>query len=80
MKFHAHTFFQVKPIILFKFEKLRRKLQQNKESVSMKNVPTFYISVCFLESISQKSPGSEGSEETSSLWKMRRLAAKSGKR
>ena len=46
----------------------------------MKNVPTFYISVCFLESISQKSPGREGSEETSSLWKMRRLAAKSGKR
>ena len=46
----------------------------------MKNVPTYYISVCFLESISQKSPGSEGSEETSSLWKTRRLAAKSGKR
>lgn len=73
MKFHVLTFFQVKPIILFKFKKLRRKkLQQNKESVSMKNVPTFYISVCF-QSISQKSPGSEGSEEPSSLWEMRRL-------
>lgn len=71
-----YTSFQVKPIILFKFEKLRRKQQLSKESVSMNNVPSSYPSFYFLESISQKL----GSEETSSLWKMKRLAAKSGKR